>query len=259
MLALDLAEDKAPPELQQFDFVFLIDLKDINGSMTLVEIIQNSHSRFNKDEIPQHHVKLILKGATKSRVLLMLDGYELYEKGTNFDIDNAVSKTLGYCLLLITSRPGKHMDKSDLDQMDEEIEITGLNADNIRDCARKYLDNNSRMVDSLFEKSAETNIYELLSIPVILLMVCTLLQEGKLTQSKTDVISHLLRMSIDRTTLKTIHKKSTEIEDLQEMLNLLGEMSWTSKNVKKEFLIRKVLNFINIDCQLFLPGKFVRK
>ena len=248
MLALDWAEDKAQPELKQFDFVFMIPLKDIDGNMTIEELILKYHSGFQVNEVPQHHVKLILKGTTESKVLLMLDEYEMYEKGTNIDVDSAISHTLGHCFLLITSRLGQHMDKEDLDQMNEEIKITGLGDDNIRECTRKYLDNNSKMVEDLLEKSAGTNIYGLLRIPAILLMVCTLLQEDKLTQSKTDVISGVLRMCIDRTTIKTIGKQSKEVRDLDKMFNLLGELSWMSNSAKKkEVLIRKVVKLININ------------
>ena len=51
-------------------------------------------------------VKAILKGKTKHKTLLMLDGYDEYKPGTNHDIDAAIDKTVGTSVLILTSRPG---------------------------------------------------------------------------------------------------------------------------------------------------------
>ena len=47
-----------------------------------------------------------LKGNRKHKTLLMLDGYDEYKPGTNKDIDDAIEKTVGSTVLILTSRPG---------------------------------------------------------------------------------------------------------------------------------------------------------
>ena len=69
---MDWAENKAPPELQQFDFVFLISLRDINNNDSLGNIVIKQHRRFKAMDVPQSHVQTILEGNLK--VLLLLDG-----------------------------------------------------------------------------------------------------------------------------------------------------------------------------------------
>ena len=72
-------------------------------------------------------------------MLLLLDGYDEYKKGTNTDIDDAIADTIGDCFLIVTSRPGDYMKKIDRDQLDGEIIITGLSPENIEKCSAKYL------------------------------------------------------------------------------------------------------------------------
>ena len=133
MLAIDWAEDKGPPELQQFDFVFFISLRDVDDNIPLEEVVIKQHGRFKVRKVPKEHVKAVLDGSSNNQVLLLFDGYDEYKKGTNSDIDKAITDTIGDCFLIITSRPGDYMDKTDQDQMDGEIKIKGLNPKQIKE------------------------------------------------------------------------------------------------------------------------------
>ena len=95
MLAMDWAQGKAPPELQQFNFVFFIALKDVNSNMPLEDIILNQHERFKVRNVPKIDMKAILEGSTGSQVLLLFDGYDEYQQRTNAHIDSAISSTVG--------------------------------------------------------------------------------------------------------------------------------------------------------------------
>ena len=44
MFAMDWAEDKAAPELQQFDFVFLVALRDVDSDIPLENVVQQQHA-----------------------------------------------------------------------------------------------------------------------------------------------------------------------------------------------------------------------
>ena len=126
MLAMDWTEDKAPPQLQQFDFVFLITLRDVDSDISIEQLVIKQHKRLKAKKIAAEKVKSILEGTVRSKVLVMFDGYDEYKKGTNTDIDAAISDTIGDCFILVTSRPGDYMDKDDRNQMDGEIQILGL-------------------------------------------------------------------------------------------------------------------------------------
>ena len=247
MLAMNWAEDKAPPELQQFDFMFLIALRDVEQDIPLEEVIIKQHQRLKVMKIPKEKVKLILDGATRSRVLLLLDGYDEYKKGTNTNIDDAISDTVGDCFILITSRPGDYMDKDDCDQMDGTIQIIGFSRQSIKECASKYLESKNK-ADELMKQTDKTDISELLRIPIILLMVCFLYyQNHALPSTKTDIVKKIIWMLIDRATLKHFGKKADETPNLEEMLNGLGQLSHeASQRYAKQLLIKKVRHMCNL-------------
>ena len=247
MLALDWAEDKAPPELQRFDFVFLIALRNIDSDIPLEEVVVKHHGRFKARKVPKEHIKYILDGSTKSKVLLLLDGYDEYTKGTNLEIDEAITNKLGDCFIIVTSRPGNYMDKDDRERMDGEILIKGLSEESIREYTTKYLGSREKCED-LLNKSKESGIDELLRIPIILLMVCVLYcVTENLPSSKTQIVWQIIKMCMDRSTLKQLGKISSEIAELQEMLYILGELSWLAlQRDTKQLLIKKVLFYFHV-------------
>ena len=67
MLALDWAEDKAPSELQKFDFIFLIALRNIDRDIPLEEVVIKQHGRFKARKVPKEHIKYILDGSIKAK------------------------------------------------------------------------------------------------------------------------------------------------------------------------------------------------
>ena len=86
--------------------MFLVRLRYVKQHMTLTEVVQLQH---NLRDIPKKYIEDILKGKTKQRVLLMLDGYDEYSPGTNKDIDEAIEFGIGNCFLTLTSRSGEYL------------------------------------------------------------------------------------------------------------------------------------------------------
>ena len=156
MLAMDWAEGKAPTELQQFDFVFLIALKNVNKNIPLEEIILQQHGRMKTMGASREQIKKFIR---EKRTLIMFDGYDEYQRGTNLDIDNAISDSLGSCFLLVTFRPGDYMKKPDRDQMDGELRITGFSYVAIEECAAKYL-GSKQGSDDLLTKCNESILFQ---------------------------------------------------------------------------------------------------
>ena len=155
------------------------------------------------------------------RALILFDGYDEYRKGTNTDIDNAITDSLGSCFILVTSRPGDYMKKSDRDQMDGEIQITGFSDEAIEECATKYLGNKKRS-DDFLDKCEESGVDDLLYMPIVLLMLCVLYYANEtLPKRKTDIVLGIIRMYINRA-----KKRFPQIEDFEEILFKLGKLSW---------------------------------
>ena len=212
-------------------------------------MIIQQHSKLKSKNVPKEQISAVLQ---RKKVLLLFDGYDEYKKGTNTAIDDAITNTIGNCFLIVTSRPGDYMEKSDVDQMDGEIKIMGLSEENIEQCATGYLQsllvpqNDMKATESacmsLLELAEEVEIDELLRIPIILLMVCVLYSnEQSLPNTKSGIVWAIIKMCMDRSTLKHLGKKSSDIENIDVMLFILGEFSWLAlQKDRKQLLIKKV-------------------
>ena len=232
MLAMDWAENKAPSELQQFDLVFLIALKNVSKNIPLEEIILQQNGRMRNMGVSKEKIKSLIQN---KKVLILLDGYDEYRKGTNTDIDNAITDSLGGCFILVTSRPGDYMKKSDKDQLDGEVQITGFSYEAIEECSTKYLGNKQRS-DDFLEKCNKSAVDDLLRIPIVLLMLCVLYHANEtLPRRKTDIVFGIIKMYINRA-----KKRFPKIKDFEEILFKLGKLSWEAlQRNTKQLLISK--------------------
>ena len=264
MLAMDWAEDDMTTEpvmkktrldsdskasLKNFDFVFLIQLSKVDSNIPLEEVIIQQHSKLKSKNVQRDQIAMVLQ---RKKVLLLFDGYDEYKKGTNSAIDDAITNTIGNCFVIVTSRPGDYMEQSDVDQLDGEIAITGLSKENIKKCAAGYLQsllascsdkkNAEKVCMNLIEQAKKAQLDELLRIPIILLMVCVLYSnEQSLPDTKTGIVWAIIKMCMDRSTLKQLDKKWNDIENIEGMLFHLGELSWLALERKtKQLLISKV-------------------
>ncbi len=247
ILALDWAEN-AKPELQQFQFVFLILLRHVEGNEPLEHIIIQQHGRLETERVSPYEVKIILQNETRGNILLMFDGYDEYTHGTNDDIDKLLLHGKDNFLILVSSRSGDflHPIKS---YTGEEVTITGFSVENIRKCATQYLGSEQACKEFLAQgeqagihSTSFSEDADLLHVPIILLMACTIFLENHcLPSSKTGLFKKVIHMSTSRTTLKTMGKTASEVEGLHELMVKLGELAWTALNRgSKQLLIYKV-------------------
>ena len=236
ILASDWVEGSAESKLSQFAFTFLISLCHVNDNSMLQQIIIKQHGLKGKN-IPESQIRSILDGEF-GKVLLLIDGYDEYAKGTNDDLDTAIEDTIGECFLILTSRDGDYISKDILDKMDGEIEITGLSDENIIKCASKYLESD-KLAKDLIEKSKNADIYDLLHIPIVLLMVVFLYYKTKqLPKSQTEIVKSIVFMCIDRSSMKHFGKKAKDIEGLEDMLKRLGKLSLEALKQGKLLILR---------------------
>ena len=252
MLALDWAEN-VREELNKFMFVFLISLRHVDGNQPLEAIIMEQHGRLKTQQVPLSEIKSIVRGNTGQNILLLIDGYDEYTKGCNEHIDDLLLHGLDNCLILVSSRPGDFL-KPIKHQMDEEVTITGFSYENIIKCAQQYL-GSDQSCEEFLSQAGQAGIHErpkyndmffykgLLHVPIILLMACTVFSENRgLPSSKTGLFKQVVLMCVSRTTLKTMGKIASEVENLHELKVKLGKLAWDALNRdSKQLLIYKVL------------------
>ena len=217
----------------------------MDENCSLAELVANEHD-LQKEDIPL--LKNLLKSKTKQKVLLLLDGYDEYTPETNTEVDRAIEKTIGKCFLILTSRP---QDQKDFtikirNKMAGEVEIRGFSEKNIKKCCSKYLGSEEEADKFLEEAKTKTSLYELLNVPIILLMTSVLYNENEqksLPERKTELYENLYEFLMDRSTLKPNNFScySSEVWNLEGMLQTLGKFAWEAlQNDVRQLLINKV-------------------
>ena len=216
----------------------------MDKTSSLAQIIKSQHSL---RKVKTEHIESILEGKTNHKVLLLLDGYDEYKRGTNKDIDEAIESKIGNCFLILTSRPGNDsgdkmfVSKMVRNRMDGQIVIDGFSPENIEKCSIQYLlsEENSQM---FVTQARKTELSALLHVPIILLMGCTVfISNMSLPNSKTKLYGNIFDLIMDRTTLKTFGCKSGDIPNIDQWLSILGKLSWKAlQNDTRQLLLNKV-------------------
>ena len=224
----------------------------MDENCSLAELVADEHD-LEKEDI--EIVKSILTDR-KHKVLLLFDGYDEYTLGTNTELDRAIEKTVGTCFLILTSRPkeGKDFTGKIREKMDGELVIRGFSEENIRKCCSKYLGSEEEADKFLEEAKTKADLYELLKVPIILLMTSVLYNEDEkkslveddkkgLPERKTELYENLYEFLMDRSTLKSNNYGcySSKILNIQDMLQTLGKFAWEAlQRDVKQLLINKV-------------------
>ena len=219
--------------LEKFDFTFLIKLKNVDEGVSLEREIIEQHG-IDADE---NQIQSILKHC---KTLLILDRYDEYKKGTSSAIDAAISGKRGNSFVLVTSRPD-YMDKKDKDELDGKIQLRGLSQKNIQQYIERYLDR--KKAESLMKAAKKSRISGLLWTPIIALMLCILYEERKqLPRTQAEIIKAIIQIYIKRA-----KEKGVELPNEDEMMCILGQLSWEALRRKThQLLIKKVIYFSNI-------------
>ena len=224
--------------LKKIQFCFLIPLRNINKESSLAELMK---AQLGLDNVPTGLIKDILAGKYKDRTLIILDGYDEYTRGTYADIDRLIESPANKSFLIITSRVGEYLKKDVRDQMDGELIIEGFSKENIKKCSSLYLESEETSREFL-KQAKRSKIKSLLHVPIVLLMSCMVFAaRGSLPKTQTELFGTAREVIMNRTTLKTFGKKSTELKDLASWLDILGEMSWKAlQGDDKQLLLDKV-------------------
>ncbi len=183
-------------QLQQFNFVFHAALKFAKKHQTLEDIIIEQHAALKRQNASPEEIKQILEGKKNQKVLLLLDGYDEYKKGTSTDVDSTLMReSLPHSCVLLTSRDTKEV--AELRQfMDVEAEIIGFDPMRVQEYITKYL--GSERCQELIELSNQSQLrregdYGIMQVPIFLHMICVLfLTEKSLPETRTGIISAIV-------------------------------------------------------------------
>ena len=225
--------------------MFLLPLRNVNEDSSLAQLLVTEH------ELEDADIELVddvIRGKSKYSTLLLLDGYDEYTPGTNTELYRAIEKTGGRCLLIVTSRPqdGTDFTKNIRNTMDGKVVIEGFSEENIRKCCSQYLGSETEAEKLMKQAKKNALVYELLKTPITLLITSVLYNEDdkkSLPERRTELYENLYEFLMDRSTLKkhNFGCYSSEIPNLQSMLQTLGKFAWEAlQNDVKQLLINEV-------------------
>ena len=236
--------------------VFLIRLRKVNRQCSLEQVIIDEHDQLS--EMDKTMIQLLLEGKTDKSVLLLLDGYDEYTSRVNTAIDRAIESRIGNCFLILTSRPGTdsgdktYVSKEIRDKMDGEVRIDGFNEESKKRFCTEYFgseEDSQNLLKQAHEKLGKDRYNELLSTPIVLLMICVLYEENKsLPDTRTRIYETVRELAMDRTTWKTFGCRSSQVKDIQKMTYILGKFSWEA--LKKD-IQQLLLNKVDISILIF--------
>ncbi len=234
-LSLDWADDVE--HLRHIDLLFLVQLRHVSDNIPLSDIIAEQHGL--SKIVSGSEIDSLLHGQTdkSANIILLLDGYDEYTKGTNTEIDKLLEEVMLNILCVFTSRPGNFLKPLE-NQVDGELVITGFSKENTKRFVELYLGPESW--EDFMQQARTSGIIELLSIPIIVRMTCFLYSGNhSLPDNRTDLFQEVVYKTIDRTLLKSKTEFSRDRIDV--LLTMLGELSWKAlQKSSKQLLINKV-------------------
>ena len=231
----------------------MIRLRKVDTDTSLAQVIIHQHEELDGED--REYVEALLSRKTKQKVLLLLDGYDEYTAGTNKALDRAIESGIGNCFTILTSRPGTdsgdktYMSQEIRDKMDGEVRIEGFNDDSKKRFCTEYFESeeeSEELLNQAYEKLDKDRYNELLSTPIVLLMICVLYEEDRsLPDTRTKIYETVRELAMDRTTWKTFGCKSSQVKNITKMTCVLGKFAWEAlKRDIQQLLLNKVNVFV---------------
>ena len=132
----------------------------MNCDNSLAEVIIAEHDQLG--DADKQMVQALLQDKTGHKVLLLIDGYDEYKKGTNRDIDRVIETGLPNGLLILTSRPGTdsgdgtYVSQQIKNKMAAEFIIDGFDGKSLQKYCEQYF-NSEKEAERLLKQAEETN------------------------------------------------------------------------------------------------------
>ena len=111
--------------------------------------------------------------------------------------------------------------------MDGEVRIDGFNDKSKERFCTEYFESEEEsktLLRTSFEDKLGWDRYnELLSTPIVLLMICVLYEENRsLPDTRTKIYETVRELAMDRTTWKTFGCRSSQVKNITKMTSALG-------------------------------------
>ena len=231
-LALDWAElgdekmtDKQKEILKKFELAVIIDLKKVSKHQSLRDIIGASHI-FAKEDTAMEEGLLSYITQNQDKVLLVFDGYDEYQHGTNseiFDIFRGIQ--LRDCCVLITTRISKADELKEF--KDVHAEIIGFSNEDSMAFMERMLGSEDEAIFLIMHLKI-LGLEDLARVPLLLLFFCTLWKNRKSTidhDSKTKLYKDIVQYVLDHDEGKCSPANFSKVEDFEEILTEIGKVA----------------------------------
>ena len=234
-----LVFDWATRKFHEFDFVFIVPLKQVERGDTLESMIRYPLVK-DKERITNEKLRGILESFGR-KVLLLLDGFdELDSQTQNSDVMELIKgQKLMQSSIIVTSRP--HVTQKIEKYFDTIVQVTGFNPTQ----AKKYL---AQVLDSTKKVEIVLQFYQygykrdkrIHFNPMILSVLCVLIRESFKSSAKM-----YMRLV---TVLYVKYLKRYGMSDFLSVLNSLGTIAWNVLKSGNQFFKRTdVLRVAGID------------
>ena len=137
--------DWARKEFTAFSIAFLVYLRKVKPNKSIEDVIieQNPILEELRTPVTPAKIRNILR-KFGNRCLLILDGYDEYDRSTNEEVSKIINgEKYLFCNLIVTSRP--HRSSPNLTKF-SVVRIEGFNRDKAKQCASKILKDDERKI-----------------------------------------------------------------------------------------------------------------
>ena len=148
-LSLSWANDSSE-DLNAIDFIFHVSLGKVENDNDIENIIVQQHKGLEGNGVQPAEIRAILENRGKMmKVVIILDGHDEYQPGTNSDIDHFIKREyLRNCGIILSSRETDRL--AEIRQcMDTEVETTGFDEDGVKEYASRYLESEQKCQELL--------------------------------------------------------------------------------------------------------------
>ena len=196
-----------------------------NRSIANAIITQHGQLRDSDEEL----IESILIGDTEHNALLILDGYDMYKRGTNVAIDKAIESGLGNTVIMITAPDEEGILRKSTDAV---VTVQGLSEEGIIQMADMYLENTTKR-ELMLQQTKDLDISDLLHVPVMLAMICVIFNEhNSLPKSQFEVVGLLYELLMHRIRHRMIGCGYLPLDSFEppwnrlNLLSLMAEFAW---------------------------------
>ena len=251
-LAYDWAHGNIPSECSfpQFEFVFLLKCRDIDGD--IMEAISEQLLPRDMEKSVEKLLQFMKDIHNQDRlILIILDGLdELPEKSRHHVDELLYRRILPFCYVLATSRQERGIEARKTFVFDIHLEIKGYTeSDSIAYVKRHFqtIGQSPKGERLIEEMQQNTFLHALRNNPLNLLLLCVIFEdyEGNLPTSRTElyqvIVQCLLRRYCAKNSMAVPEDNNTLQERFEEDIFALGQLAWACLlNDRQSFPERKL-------------------